>query len=691
MELNKLRDFAQARKFDQFRTNAWADLRDKFTKHNLNFSQRSARIFEYMCQAESPLVLSDEKISFSRSKRNIPFYFETKDIKKEFRPKQGEVFDVIHNITPNYNIVLDLGLQNRLDFCKEKLKTTLTQEQRSFYKDVMVCINAILELTERYAVASIEAGNHETAAILRRVPKFPATSFREALQSLRIVSAAFYLCDNYQIGFGRTDQYLWRFYKTDIDKGVLTREEAFNLLKEFFISLNKDTDLYRGVQQGDNGQSMMLGGCTREGKNGINDLTYLILEVSKDLKLIDPKINLRIDSNTPVELLKLGCELTRVGLGFPQYSNDEVVIPALVKKGYALEDARDYTVAACWEFIIPGSGLDVVNQGAVSFPAAVDQSFDKLVKKNTFDLNHFNKLIAENIKSQAKNILDKRSVKLLPSPFMSIFMNDALEKGADITKCAKYRNVGIHGAGISNAVDAYCVILDAYDTKGIGGLKELYKAKCCNFMNFEELRKELVNSHQKCGNNEEKSNIVIKRLFDYFADAAEALSTKDCRIRPGSGSAQFYIWLVNKPNDSVIESQVKATADGRLENSPFASSLAPSPDVKINGLISVLKSFSNIDYSRIMNGGPITVEFSPSVFKSEDGITKLANVIQFFVKLGNQQLQLNLLDVAQLEDAVLHPELHRNLIVRVWGWSGYFCELASEYQQQIINRHRYEL
>ena len=92
-----------------------------------------------------------------------------------------------------------------------------------------------------------------------------------------------------------------------------------------------------------------------------------------------------------------------------------------------------------------------------------------------------------------------------------------------------------------------------------------------------------------------------------------------------------------------------------------------------------------------MNGGPITVEFSPSVFKSEDGITKLANVIQFFVKLGNQQLQLNLLDVAQLEDAVLHPELHRNLIVRVWGWSGYFCELASEYQQQIINRHRYEL
>ena len=691
MELNELRDFTQARKFDQFRTYAWADLRGPFTRDNLNFSQRSARIFEYMCQAESPLVLTDEKISFARSKRNVPYYFDQKDIKKEFQPKPGEIYDVIHNITPNYSIVLNLGLQNRYDFCKEKLNGNLTAEKRSFYEDVIVCIEAILELTNRYAISSEEAGNYETAEILRRVPRLPATSFREALQSLRIISAAFYLCDNYQIGFGRADQYLWPFYKNDIEKGVITREEAFDLLKEFFISLNKDTDLYRGVQQGDNGQSMMLGGCTREGKSGINDLTYLILEVSKDLRLIDPKINLRIDSNTPIDLLKLGCELTRVGLGFPQYSNDEVVIPALVKKGYSLEDARDYTVAACWEFIIPGYGLDVVNQGAVSFPAAVDQSFDQLIKKGEFIIDEFNDLISQNIKRQVKNILEKRNIKLLPSPFMSIFMNDSLDKGEDITKCAKYRNVGIHGAGISNAVDAYCSILDTYETKGFNGLRDLYKAKSNNFTYCEDFRQELISAHQKCGNNEEKSNEVIKQLFNYFADAADELSTEECRVRPGSGSAQFYVWLVNKPNDFVIEPQVKATADGRIENSPFASSLAPSPDVKINGLISVLKSFSSIDYSRIMNGGPITVEFSPSVFKSEDGITKLANLIQFFVKLGNQQLQLNLLDVKQLEDAVLHPELHRNLIVRVWGWSGYFCELAPEYQQQIINRHRYEL
>lgn len=141
------------------------------------------------------------------------------------------------------------------------------------------------------------------------------------------------MADNYQFGFGRIDQYLYPFYEKDLKTGRLTRETAAELLAEFFISLNKDTDLYRGVQQGDNGQSLMLGGSKPEdGSSAVNDLTYLIMEVSKELKLIDPKINLRIDSHTPDDLLELGCELTKCGLGFPQYSNDEVVIPALVKK-----------------------------------------------------------------------------------------------------------------------------------------------------------------------------------------------------------------------------------------------------------------------------------------------------------------------------------------------------------------------
>ena len=146
------------------------------------------------------------------------------------------------------------------------------------------------------------------------------------------------------------------------------------MLAEFFISLNKDSDLYPGVQQGDNGQTLTLGGVTPNGNSAVNALTHMVLRVARDVAMIDPKINLRISAQTDLDLLSLATELTRIGLGFPQYSNDDVVIPALVAHGYGLEDARDYVVAACWEFIIPGRGMEVVNIGAVSFPAAVDQA-----------------------------------------------------------------------------------------------------------------------------------------------------------------------------------------------------------------------------------------------------------------------------------------------------------------------------
>src|SRR5512140_2527520 len=165
---------------------------------------------------------------------------------------------------------------------------------------------------------------------------------------------------------------MWPFLRDDLANSRLTVQEAENLLAEFFISLNKDSDLYPGVQQGDNGQSLTLGGVTLSGESAVNELTFMVLRVAREVAMIDPKINLRISAETDLELLCLATELTRIGLGFPQYSNDDVVIPALQAHGYQLEDARDYAVAACWEFIIPGRGMEVVNIGAVSMPAAVD-------------------------------------------------------------------------------------------------------------------------------------------------------------------------------------------------------------------------------------------------------------------------------------------------------------------------------
>lgn len=195
----------------------------------------------------------------------------------------------------------------------------------------VIVIEAVANLAERYEAAAEAAGNHSVAESFRRVPLYGAKTLQEAMQSIRLMSALLYYAGCAHIGLGRMDQYLYPFYLRDLQRKTLTKEQARDLFAEFFISFNRDSDTYFGVQQGDNGQTVMLGGCDGEGNPAVNELTYLMMEVSKDLKLIDPKINLRIDRNTPDDLLKTACMLTECGLGFPQYSNDEVVIPALVK------------------------------------------------------------------------------------------------------------------------------------------------------------------------------------------------------------------------------------------------------------------------------------------------------------------------------------------------------------------------
>lgn len=691
--LENMRNFTQQRQYKQFRTTIDENYMRILRKLKYDFTQRSAFILSKMCELEDPMVFKDERISFIRTKNNIPQYCDDKTIKKYYGNHKGRCYEPFHNICPDYSILLKYGLENRRAKAEKLLWETKNKKEKEFLHSVLWSIDSVLNLAKRYELTANAVGNIEVANLFANVPRYPAKSFHEALQSVRFISSIFNMADNYQLGFGRMDQYLYPYYEHDIKENIISKNEAKELLEEFFISLNKDTDLYRGIQQGDNGQSVMLGGCKPEdGSSAINELTYLILEVSKELKLIDPKINLRIDSKTPDDLIELGCELTKCGLGFPQYSNDEIVIPALVKKGYTLEDARNYTVAACWEFIIPGKGIEIVNQGAVSFPYAVDAAFEKAIKSfGGFKWEHFKTEIKENIKQQVKTILNCRKIVTLPSPFASIFFENSIEQKKDATEIVKYKNIGIHGAGSANGADALVAIKLTYEKTGLEGLKNLFTAKQNNYRGFETLQQELHDTMPKVGNADNLVDNELKFLFDTFADVAEELSTITQKVRPGSGSAMYYLWLTDPDFKWAFEPKVHATADGRLDREPLSTSLAPSQGIKVNGILSVLKSYSVIDYSRIMNGGPITIELSPSVFNSDEGIKKLAQLIKYFVKLGNQQLQLNVLDSSVLEDAIAHPEKHRNLIVRVWGWSGYFTELAPEYQQHVLNRHKYNL
>lgn len=190
-------------------------------------------------------------------------------------------------------------------------------------------IDAIIDLCDRYKRLAVEQDRRDVVEVLSRVPRYGATNFREALQMFRILHYALWLEGDYHNTVGRFDQYIYPYFKRDMDAGVYTKETALDLLEDFFLSFNKDSDLYVGVQQGDNGQSMVLGGRREDGSEGFNELSELCLLASRDLKLIDPKINLRVSKETPLEIYEKGTELTKVGLGFPQYSNDDVVIEGL--------------------------------------------------------------------------------------------------------------------------------------------------------------------------------------------------------------------------------------------------------------------------------------------------------------------------------------------------------------------------
>ena len=200
-------------------------------------------------------------------------------------------------------------------------------------------IDAIFDLTDRYRAEAEKQGKGELAKVLECVPRYGATSFYEASQFFRIIHFSLWLEGDFHNTAGRFDKYLFPYFKADMDKGIYNKNSALELLEDFILSFNKDTDLYQGVQQGDNGQSMVLGGIDENGKQVFNLLSELCLKASNDLMMIDPKLNIRVGKDTPIEVYEMGSRLTKAGLGFPQYSNDDVVIDGLMKLGYDLKDA----------------------------------------------------------------------------------------------------------------------------------------------------------------------------------------------------------------------------------------------------------------------------------------------------------------------------------------------------------------
>ncbi|MBP5467261.1 MAG: pyruvate formate-lyase, partial [Clostridia bacterium] len=391
---------------------------------------------------------------------------------------------------------------------------------------------------------------------------------------------------------------------------------------------------------------MVLGGIDKDGNSCFNILSEMCLKSSGKLLMIDPKINLRVDKNTPIEVYRLGSELTKAGLGFPQYSNDDIVIPALEKLGYSHEDAVNYVVAACWEFIIPKYGYEIVNLGALNFPKVViDTVNDSLENAASFD--EFMKKVDVAIKKEAEKLTDLKEVApFLPSPLYDLLISER-----------RYRNFGFHGTGVASAADSlYAIKEHVFDKKDVTK-ERLIDAIKTNFVSDKELLRVLRYETEKMGNDIDEIDNIATRILDDYADGFEGkVNAYGGKYRAGTGTAMFYLWHAN---------DIGATPDGRRKGEPFGTNFSPNLFAKIDGPVSDIRSFTKQHFTRCCNGGPLTLEFASSAFNSSDSVNKLADLVRYFILRGGHQLQLNAVNAEKMKDAQIHPEKYSQLVVRI--------------------------
>ena len=627
---------------------------EEYAAEGVGYRARMADRFVRACREETPHIAAGEDIVFIRTVTDLPDVLTPAEWEEMGKGSHIHELGYVSNICVEFSQLIAEGL----------LATRLRADEHQRRE-----IDALLDLADRYREEALRLGRTDIAEVLARVPREGARTLREALQAFRILHYGLWLEGEYHNNVGRFDLLMQPYYDRDRAAGM-SREAAFSLLCDFFLSFNKDSDLYVGVQQGDNGQSMVLGGRTADGGEAYTELSELCLEASRELKLIDPKINLRVSKDTPLSLYEKGTELTECGLGFPQYSNDDVIIPGLIAHGYAPEDAANYVMAACWEPTIQGVGDDIPNIAALNLPMLCDRAIRKILTEGGDEaalLAEVERILREEMIAINAAIPD---VTFVPAPFQDLFR-----------PARRYRNFGVHGSGMYGAVDALAAVIRFVFEEGSVAPADLLCALDANFEGYPELCHRLRYEAPKLGQDEALTNRLLGFILGAMRSACAGLTNCFGGVwRPGTGTAMYYL---RHPEEH------GATADGRRAGEPYGANFSPSLFARIPGPPSLIRSATSQELSGNMNGGPLTLEFSRDIFHREGGAAKVAALVRYYIARGGHQLQLNTVDAEAMREAQKHPERYGRLVVRIWGWSAYFVELDEEFQNHVMARQAY--
>ena len=545
----------------------------------------------------------------------------------------------------------------------------------------------------------------EMAKVCRRVPENAPQTFHEALQHYWFFHLAVITELNPWDSFnpGRLDQHLYPFYRNQIDDGTLSKEKAIELLQAFWVKFNNHPAPPKmGVTAQESNTYtdfalINLGGLKQDGSDAVNELSYILLDVIEEMRILQPSSMVQISKKNPDTFLKRALKIVKTGFGQPSIFNTDSIVQELVRQGKAIEDARNGGASGCVEsgafgteaYILTGY-FNLVKVLEITLNNGWDPKTKKQIGLKTGDPCQFksmNELMdaykkQENyfadIKIRGNNVIEKLFAENLPAPFLSMIIDDCIANAKDYNAGgARYNTSYIQGVGLGSLIDSLSSIKHhVFDMKDIT-MDELLQSLETDFEGFEEMRRKLVFNSPKYGNDDDNADEFISKIFDIFYDSING--------RPTARGGKFRINLLPTTSHVYFGSVIGAMPDGRKAGVPLSEGISPVQGSDKNGPTAVLKSASKIDHLRT-GGTLLNQRFSPSFFDDENSITKLTSLIRGYFRLDGHHIQFNVVDSETLRDAQKYPEKYTDLIVRVAGYSDYFNDLGEDLQNEIIKR-----
>lgn len=676
-------------------------------------------------------------------------------------------YNGVGHVTVKYWEVLGIGFEGIMEKAQKELDGCSVGDgnyarKSHFLEAVILSCKAVIDYAGRYAKLAQEMAAQTSDPVRKqellviaencsRVPAKGAQNFYEACQSFWFVQQLLQMeSSGHSISPGRFDQYMYPYYKKDMEAGTITREFAQELMDCIWVKLNdlnkcRDAASAEGFAGYSLFQNLIAGGQNKEGEDVTNDLSVMCIQASMHVHLPAPSLSVRVWNGSPHEFLIKAAELTRTGIGLPAYYNDEVIIPALQNRGLSLEDAREYNIIGCVEpqkagktegwhdaaffnmcrplELVFSNGMDKgemvgIPTGDVTQMKTFDEFFDAYKKQMEYCIS---------LLVNADNAIDVAHAERCPLPFLSCMIDDCLKEGKSVQEGgAVYNFTGPQGFGIANMADGLFAIRKlVYEDKKVS-MKELREALAWNYdkgldaQSAGDMTEMIMKAMQKAGRNVDASTAegLLKTFMgmkpgeqktqrfkeihdmidevpkfgndipevDYFAREVAYTYSKPLQKYNNPRGGKFQAGLYPVSANVPLGGQTGATPDGRYAHTPVADGVSPSAGKDVKGPTAAATSVSRLDHFIVSNGTLFNQKFHPSALSGREGLEKFVALIRGYFDQKGMHMQFNVVDRQTLLDAQEHPEKYKHLVVRVAGYSALFTTLSRSLQDDIIRR-----